>query len=547
MSIPNLPGVSVTVRDGAFASTAGLGTDRCAIVGTCTGGTANTVYEFTDLQTLVSTLGTSVSGGPAVEAAALILAVSGKPVVVVPTTNGTAGSVGTVTRTGTGPDPGAAFTGTPLDAYNLRIKITLGGTVGTARFRIAFDGDNPDGPTYSDEYVTAASVTTWVASTGLTVTFAAGTYVVNDVYSAACVAPTYTNTNLNTALTALLADSRTWRFVFVVGEPSTVSTGATMASTLDTALTTAQNAYRYAWGLIQAPSDTDANIQGAYSSFSSRRVAVAAGFETVTSVISGRTFSRGAAWATAARAMAMTISQDLGEVRAGPLSAVTALTRDERKTPGLDASGFLTHRSIVGLNGAFVCNPRIMAPAGSDFLLIQYRQVMDVACTVGYSALLQYVNAELVTNEDGTLDEVEAQGIDAAVTAALAQSLTQPNYATAVSATADRTNNVLSTQTLKVKIRVQPKGYAKAIEAEIGFLNPNLVVTLRRIKDGAQDIHLPVEEDGRVLVEDTGKKGTFPVLDLNLPYAPTRHRLRVRTAHSRSEGHEAFEHLPGSG
>lgn len=477
MSIPNLPGVTVTVKDGALGSTAGLGTDRCAVVGTCTGGTANTVYEFTDLATLISTLGTSVSGGPAVEAAALILAVSGKPVVVVPTTNGTTGSVGSVTLTGTGPDPGPTFTGDPLDAYNIKIKITLGGAVTTARFRIAFDGDNPDGPTYSDEYVTAASVTTWAASTGLTIAFTAGTYVAGDIYSAVCVAPTYTNTNLNTALTALLADSRTWRFVFAVGEPSTVATSATMASTLDTALTTAQSNHRYAWGLIQAASDTDANVSAAFSSFSTKRVSVVAGFETVTSVISGRTFSRGAAWATAARAMAMTISQDLGEVRAGALSAVTALTRDERKTPGLDAAGFLTHRSIVGLNGAYVTNPRIMAPAGSDFQLIQYRQVMDVACTVGRLALVQYLNSDLVTNADGTIDESEAQGIDAAITAALAESLTQPNYATAVSAVTDRANNVLSTQTLKVKIRVQPKGYAKTITAEIGFVNPNLVVT----------------------------------------------------------------------
>ena len=158
MSIPNLPGVNVTIRDGALGSVAGLGSDACAVVGVCTGGTPNTVYQFTDIQTLKDTLAVGPTGGPAVEAAALILAVSGKPVVVVPTTNATAGSVGAVTRTGTSPSPGATFTGTPLDAYSIKIKITLGGIVGTARFRIAFDADNPAGPTYGDEIVTAASV-----------------------------------------------------------------------------------------------------------------------------------------------------------------------------------------------------------------------------------------------------------------------------------------------------------------------------------------------------------------------------------------------------
>lgn len=478
MALSNLPGVDVTVKDGALASAAGLGTDRCAVVGVCASGSANTVYEFTDLQTLRDTLGTSVSGGPAVELAAYILAVSGKPVIVVPTATSTAGSVGSVTVTGTGPDTLVGFTGTPKDAYKVRIKVTLAGVRGTARVRVAFDGDNPAGPTYGDEIVTAATVSTYATATGLTITFGnASAYTLADVYAADCVAPAYTNSDLNTALTALGADARTWRFVVVAGEASSVSTSATMASTLDTFLTAQQTAFRYAWGLIQAASDTDANIAAGFSSFSSRRVAVAAGFCTLTSVISGLSYSRGASWPVAARAMEMTLSQDLGEVRFGPLAGVTALTRDERKTPGLDAAKFLTLRTHVGLTGGYVCNPRIMAPDGSDFLLVQYRQVLDAACTVGRATLLQFVNSELVVNNDGTLDEGEAKSIDAAVEAALAETLLQPNLASGVSAVTDRTNNVLSTGTVKCKLRVLPKGYAKDIDAEVGFQNPSLAVT----------------------------------------------------------------------
>jgi hypothetical protein len=475
--IPNLPDVTVTIRDNALGSAIGVGTERAAVVGVCTGGTPNTAYEFTDLQTLLTTLGSGPTGGPAVEAAALMLAVSGKPVVVVPVTQGTAGSVGSWTLTGTGVDPGATSSGTPKDSYALRIKITLGGTVTTARFRVAFDGDNPDGPTYGDEIVTAASVATYAATTGLTFLFAAGTYVAGDVYSATCVAPSYTNTNLNTALTALGASAKTWRFVFVVGEASSVANSATMASTLDTFLTAQQTAYRYAWGLIQCASDTDANIIAGFSAFSSKRVSVAAGFCTLTSVLSGQTFSRGAAWPAAARALAFTIAQDLGQVNAGPLPAVQSLARDERLTPGLDVAGFLTLRTHVGLTGAYVNNPRIMAPAGSDFNLIQYRQVMDVGCTIGRAALLQYLNASLLTNANGTLDETEAASIDATVTASLAGSLRQPGYASSVSATTDRTINLVSTGEIKVLLRIGVLGYAKDIEADIGFVNPNLVVT----------------------------------------------------------------------
>lgn len=476
-AIPNLPGVSVTIKDGALAAAAGLGTDRCAVLGACPAGTPNTVYEFTDPQTLRDTLGTSVSGGVAVELAALILAVSGKPVVVVPPTP-TNGSVGSVTLTGTGVDPGAGFTGNPLDGYKIRIKITLGGARGTARFRVAFDGDNPDGPTYGAEIVTAATVTTYATATGLTITFTTGSdYVLGDVYAADCTAPSISNANYQTALTALGADGRACRMVVLANEASSVSNGAALASILDTYLIAQETAHNPSWGLMNAPSDSDANLSAGFSSFSTKMVGVAAGFETLTSVLTGRVTSRPIAWATAARAMAMTISQDLGEVRAGALAAVVSLTRDERKTPGLDAAGFLTHRTHIGLNGAYVTNPRIMAPAGSDFQLVQYRQVMNVAHRVAYGALLLYLNAELLVNADGTIDETEAQGIDAAVSNALASALVQPGYASFVEAVTDRTNNLLTTATLKVKVRVRPKGYAKAISAEIGFQNPNLVVT----------------------------------------------------------------------
>jgi hypothetical protein len=205
-------------------------------------------------------------------------------------------------------------------------------------------------------------------------------------------------------------------------------------------------------------------------------VSVAAGFCTLTSVLSGRTFSRGAAWPAAARALAFNVAQDLGQVNAGALPAVQSLTRDERLTPGLDEAGFLTLRTIVGLNGAYVCNPRIMAPDGSDFVLIQYRQVMDVACRIGRATLLQYLNLDLVTNDDGTLAETEAKAIDAAETAALASALLQPGYASSVSAVTDRTVNLVSTGQLKVRLRVGVLGYAKDIEADIGFLNPSLAV-----------------------------------------------------------------------
>lgn len=473
--VPNLPGVTTTIRDGALGAAAASGDEAVAVIGVCTGGTPNTVYGYADVGALFAALASGPTGGPAVEAAAYQLQHGRRTVYVVPVTQSVDGSVGSVTLAGTGLDPGATFTGTPKDAYAIQVKITKGGARGTARFKIAFDADNPDGPTWSNEIVTAATYALGpLVGTGLTIAFATGTYVLDDVYSATCVAPGYSNTNLQTAFAALIANPALWRFVHVIGEAASLSASATTAGVLDTLLAGAETAKRYCWGLMQAPTGTDADTLAAFSDFVSKRVAVAAGFCSVTSVLTGRTVSRGAAWAAAAWATKLGLSTDLGAVAEGPLPGVTAIARDEAATPGLDAGRFLTLRTHLGLAGFWVNNPRIMALAGSDFELIQMRQVLDVACTVGRASLLQFLNKAVLVNANGTIEEGEAITIESTVRADIAAELLAPGHASAVTVTVDRTTNVVTTKKITAKIRVTPKGYLKTIDADIGFENPRL-------------------------------------------------------------------------
>lgn len=68
--------------------------------------------------------------------------------------------------------------GTPAADYaSVRVKITTGGTLGNSQFQWSTD----DGVTWQAAQATGASVS--LGATGITLAFAAGTYVVNDVYS----------------------------------------------------------------------------------------------------------------------------------------------------------------------------------------------------------------------------------------------------------------------------------------------------------------------------------------------------------------------------
>ncbi len=101
------------------------------------------------------------------------------------------GSMGTVVPAGTTP-PVLTVTGTPFKAYDLRLRVTVGGAHGTAKFQFSTDG----GVNWSADINTTtagasislidSNVITIVGrngTTGLTVAFAAGTFNVDNAYT----------------------------------------------------------------------------------------------------------------------------------------------------------------------------------------------------------------------------------------------------------------------------------------------------------------------------------------------------------------------------
>jgi hypothetical protein len=116
-----------------------------------------------------------------------------------------------------------------------------------------------------------------------------------------------------------------------------------------------------------------------------------------------------------------------------------------------------------------------MAPAGSDYAFVQNRRVMDRAATVARQAMIPYVNADFrVDAVTGFIDEREAVAIESRITRALEGDLVATGRATRVQVQVKRDDNLISTQTLNVRIRVIPKSYARFITLDLGFENPAL-------------------------------------------------------------------------
>lgn len=169
-----IPEAKIRIEDGALGAIPPNVAAASVKIGVCSAGTPNTVVGYSDINTAKKALGS----GPLLEAMAQVLSVAGGPVYAVPVTASVAGTVGSVTKTGPG-------TGTVTPSLGpdriVRAKVSTGGTLGTAQVQFSVDNG-----AYSTAVLSSASAP-WVYTvpgTLVKLSFPAGTYVLNDVYTA---------------------------------------------------------------------------------------------------------------------------------------------------------------------------------------------------------------------------------------------------------------------------------------------------------------------------------------------------------------------------
>jgi hypothetical protein len=355
-------------------------------------------------------------------------------------------------------------TSSPFDNYRAATRIITGGALGTATFQYAldYDGSDLDAATWSAEILTPGGGAYALPGTGIYVTFS-GTAVADDYFTFNTAPPQFTSTELGLAFDALAADSTEWGWCHPV---HTAVSAAAAKSWADSA-------------------DTDSVIRSAFTA-AYTRVACCAGDAYMTSLTKAIPMRRNASWAAcnelARRPLGVDVAHtgDGGDGTMVPLRQVVELVRDERVTPSLDAAGFTTLRTYVGVAGAFVTQLHMFVASTSDFFFGQGRRVLDVAQRITRAVYLPLLNGSLRTTPSGErrglILAVDAQRQDNRARRALEDGLVNitPSAASAVSATIDRTVNLLSTRTLEVEIAVVPNGYAREIEVRIGYRNPAL-------------------------------------------------------------------------
>lgn len=301
-----------------------------------------------------------------------------------------------------------------IGQHLILVTMTTGGVLGTAIFSYQVDG----GSTVTGQTTTPNSGTNFVFTvpgTGVTITFAPASYILNSTYTIAasggavavggggtttvsyvwaglqandtfafnCVPPGYSTTDLSNALTALQAVKNfQWTKVHVIGMPSSAANAISQQATLDAAMVNAFNANALDWqASCEAPSalagqglgdivlsggnairdsaDTDAVLIAARST-DVNRTAIHVGTYRQVSPLTGRKQLRPLGWAVASRYVDTDPAEDISAPQPyGPLGIYIppgALTigRDESSTPGLDGVQYNAVRTYRGRNGVFL-------------------------------------------------------------------------------------------------------------------------------------------------------------------------------------------------
>mgnify|MGYP003556076418 FL=1 len=461
----------------------GLGVSRQlarppALVGCSGSGTAATAYLAASYEDAIATFGY----GKLTALAAEYFGAVGGPLVMVKATSSTAGSAGSVTAVGTSTAVMTVSTATSVDDFRVKIKVVRAAALladVTAAVKVSLDG----GITYGEEIAVPLSGVLSLTNTGLAVTWADGTFVINDTFAFTATAPIWDTTALGAALDALEATTYDHEFIHVAEHV----TGATVG-TLNTSISDLEAANTFRWWLAgtrdQSSGESVSTWQGVllgvspgFSAFTSRHGAVCASFAEHDDATWNCSMRRNVSWVIGPRlALVREVSggaglaEHPGRVRSGALSGIAEgeLVHDFRTLTALDTARFMGAQSLPGRTG-YYATAMTRATAGSDFTSIMHVRLVKEAARLAVAVTQEYINDNVRTITGGKLDPRDADAIDAYVTAALVRDLVTNGLASAASSAVDRTNNVVSTSQLNFKVRVRPLGYATTLDIDLSL------------------------------------------------------------------------------
>jgi hypothetical protein len=472
----SLPDVNLNIQDGALGVSVNDPSGLHVKIGVSSQGEINKfmIFSSDDKEAVAKKLGT----GPLVDSIFDAFSAGASTIYAVKATKGVEGSLGAIeadtNNTGIGD---MTASGTPLDGYEVIVEILDEGGLNEATFRYSLDG----GDIFSPKLTVPVDGNYELTGTGVTLSFnedattPSDSFKVGDKWTFNTEAPKPSIGTIGDAIDAALESNLEYEFIHVVGESD-----SSMWAALDAKATEAEANFKYIHFLAEAYSpqegeDVDAWVQNLVQereSIASTRVAVCAGRLEIADSDAGVVIERNGAGKYSGRLASIHVGRSPGRVMEGSVPGAVEI-RPQGINSGhieaLDKAGFITFRQYEGYSGIYVTNGRMLAPEGSDYSYVELRRPMDKACRATRKKALLYVQDEVEINEDGTIKSVD--NFKAHVQQALDEMVDSGEISSGrVIIPLDQ--NILSTSTLRGKIKIIPLAIMREIDFDISYENP---------------------------------------------------------------------------
>lgn len=178
------------------------------------------------------------------------------------------------------------------------------------------------------------------------------------------------------------------------------------------------------------------------------------------------------------RAAAISVQQNIGRVKTGSVFTGNAglssngllKTVTETDLDVLNDKGYTFLRQHTGIDGFYFNDSATSAPIDDDYAYLEDGRVMDKASRIARQVYTNELLDDIELNDNGTLSAAVVKYFQSVIQTSIASQMA--GEISNVTAFADPSQNVASTDQIKVSIEITRIGKARKIVAEIGFTPP---------------------------------------------------------------------------
>lgn len=176
------------------------------------------------------------------------------------------------------------------------------------------------------------------------------------------------------------------------------------------------------------------------------------------------------------RAASLSVHQSIGRVRSGSIGTDMYLTDGQSYidadglADSLHDAGYIIPVAYPRKNGAYLNGDPAAAPVTDDYAQLRYGRTVDKARIIVYDTLIDEILDDVDTDSAGDLSAGQRTSYEGMIENAV---LTQMNgEITSFAVSIPEGQNILTSETIRVVCRIQPKGVVETFEVTLEFTNP---------------------------------------------------------------------------